>query len=131
MYCGAYSQSAYKVQASLGRHGEDCAGRGICSFSVAETPGENIFKSIIAKDSVLTIQLDISLLTGNDLLKVAGAETIVSNKTYYFIHEKTYTINESDKSILKLSNAYNSIPPQTVPIKINGTTAEIVLTLKK
>lgn len=130
LFCSDLFAQTLKTEASLGRYGEDCSGRGICSFSAVESYTSPSFKSLQTQDSTITLTWEFNNMTTTEKTKLFGVSSPQAGVNYYFIVDREMPLSQSDKSILKMSS-YTAIPVQSVPVKVLTGTAQVKLILKK
>lgn len=97
-----WKQAAVTYEATLGRYGADCSGRGVCSFTEAKE-NFNSRLSYTSMDSTLTMQLETSKFSPSTLQRQLGNQwDDPVNGSKFFVMESDYLLPAALKERLAI-----------------------------
>ena len=132
----SYSQIQAKVaetQASFGRNGYDCSGRGACSFTANKTSGSVLDKSASKiTENTIVLQINRTAISSADEVKIAGKlfSEFKINEEAFFVQQEDLLLNTTTVVNLSLDPKYVRIAAGTYPMVIGKDKVEVVFTLR-
>lgn len=115
------------ISVSLGRLGEDCKGRGICSFENVATKDANAILSYQKNNATLSFL--IHKLTDAEIITLIGTpKSTEQNTDFYFQITEAFIVSSRRKSE---TNTLMQIPSGNYKVTVSEHTISITIPLKQ
>lgn len=125
-------ETIVNAEFTIGRQGQDCAGRGLCSFNTSLNKSDTSISQVYYKNNTLILAIDRLNIDKVEETKLVGKQLNRDSKEsdLTFVMEEALVLDATTIADLKIPNSLTKIAKGSYPIIISKNSLIIIINLE-